>query len=305
MFGLFGVLDFDGWVTLDPRKSAQIDKRVDGGLNFGGDEGTNHALRVPGRAVGPKGQSINRRDIRERLTVMRLVLAILGLLFVQSAFGQEFSTEDRFGKSVDQVLAMGHDKWYTWFTDSSRGAESTAGMAMAERIYADCLKVKNDEAKAKLSPEDKAYYDRIEKSMKNLVSNIADVGYAVTGGGTMWIPVISAAVTEVEQTVYDLLHGSKGKPASQSAVWAEYTKALKIVQSSKEDIATYANDKGERYGEAIKNMYKVNDEFNGIVNLSKNRQVWQKSLIFDCCKNVIGLVRSMTQPEDRSGSVSY
>ncbi|HLO98223.1 MAG TPA: hypothetical protein VK171_06485, partial [Fimbriimonas sp.] len=60
------------------------------------------------------------------------VVLILTCCFGVAA-AQPYTDQDRLGKTSEQVVALGHAGWLSWFCDPSRAGE--AGKVQAERIY--------------------------------------------------------------------------------------------------------------------------------------------------------------------------
>lgn len=201
---------------------------------------------------------------------MQYDAGMLNALFA-CLLAQEFTTEDRFGKSVDDVVAMGRDKWHEWYTHSDRGGGSTAGESFAQMIYADCLKVKNDAHLALAKGPKEILIHRLDPFFTNAMNNCTDAGRALTGGGTMWNIIHSGCQADKQETVRDLIWPRPKMPrATQSDVWKASRQALKALSDNKEDIDTYGTPGSLTYESAVTSLHRVNDEFYQCVRLVAN-----------------------------------
>lgn len=174
---------------------------------------------------------------------------------------QDYSDQDRFGKTVDQVLAMGQDKWHAYYTDESRGGGSTAGESFAQMIYADCLKVKN-QAHFRVARDSKtALVLSIDPAFERTVSNCVTAGEALTGGGTMWHIISAGAQVERQLTIRDLIWPKKESPrATQATAWKEYSTAYKEVADSQSDIESYSDRGKEAFRDAVTALLAVKSD---------------------------------------------
>ena len=106
-----------------------------------------------------------------------------------------------YGKTNAQVLAMGRKGWYGFFT--SKAGDSTAGMAGAQALYGEALAWRNDKY-------GKARIGRLRRLLQDTRNDAVGVGYAATGGGTMWNVIAADLYADAEETLYAVL-SKKGK----------------------------------------------------------------------------------------------
>lgn len=164
---------------------------------------------------------------------MRLFLfALLSPLLL----AQDYTDQDRYGKTESEVLAMGHSKWAEWFTDSSRAGESTFGMADAERIYCVARTKKNREIIASLPDLEKAHFEKVVTLMANLNKSAVFVGRGFTGGGSLWTILQPGMEATAAQALADVLTSTKAETAKQADVWAAVKVARKTLSANRESM---------------------------------------------------------------------
>ncbi len=224
---------------------------------------------------------------------MRLILTLSFALIFSLTFAQKYSQEDRFHMSVEDVLKMGHDKWFAWYTSGERGTESTLGMSEAHAIYADCLSVRNRRLMMDLGPNDQSWLTSVESDLETIGKTMGEAGFAISGGGTIWIPLFSHVSVEVQQCLYDLIKSTPKPLATQDSVWASWRKGLAEVRKHKDDIATFGESTGTTFETVEKTIYGVNGTFNHIVMSSKNQKAARKGRLFATCKVLMDLVFAM------------
>jgi len=223
---------------------------------------------------------------------MRPILAFLILWAAPFVSAQEFTDTDRFGKSCADVLAMGHDPWVEWYTDSSRGTQSTAGMAAAERIYSECLRERT-KAKLRTVPEaEKTEIEGLETSLRTMLQECVTAGYALTGGGTMWIPFTDAAEVGVQEALWDVLNPDliTKKVSEQDAVWNEWKRATKAIKKNASDIDDMAGISGTGSQKALASLDNVSKEFAKVVQRVATRPAKVKKRVFYQCRRLLEMV---------------
>lgn len=206
---------------------------------------------------------------------------------------QEFKDEDRFGKTVDQVLAMGRDKWHDYYTDESRGGGSTAGESFAQMIFADCLRVKNNHRFRTARDSKTAVIISLDPGFERTVSNCVTAGSALTGGGTMWNIISSSAQVERQLTLRDLIWPTKQMPsATQTQAWKEFKASWKDVTDSKEDIESYSDRGNAVYQEALNALRQVNTDLNDTIKKVELMPASFKGRVFAFFVDQLKMVRT-------------
>lgn len=138
---------------------------------------------------------------------MRALLPLLLILSGAAAFAQAPSKADLQGKTPDQVVAMGREKWYGYFT--SKVGDSTAAMSGAERLYGDCLKLINDRIIVKMPKAKRDLIGRLRVQLYRFDDEAVRLGEILTGGGTMWNPVYAGLQADCEEAVSVFIGRSK------------------------------------------------------------------------------------------------
>lgn len=214
-----------------------------------------------------------------------LAAATLALLLTQ-----DYTDQDRFGKTREQVLAMGRTKWHEWYTHESRGGMSTVGETFAEMIYADAVGKQNKDLLMVAKGPRIAIIIELDQGFGRTIDNCTAAGMTLTGGGTMWRPISAGAEATRQETVHDLLWPKEKQPAAtQAQVWKSWTRALKNITDNKSDIESYAN--GDfTYDKAVKNLYTVNGDFNAAVIKIKDQDAKSKARIFAFYDDMLRMV---------------
>ena len=212
---------------------------------------------------------------------------------------QEYTDSDRFGQSIDSVLAMGREGWHEWYTDGSRGSGSTMGETFAQMIFADCLKYKNDAHFLLAKDKRERLIRDIDASFGRTVENCVKAGMSLTGGGTMWNTIGAGAQATRQETVRDLIWKTKKMPgSSQTEVWKSWHKASKALDDNKSDIEVTAESGGLMFDQAKKHVYRVNDDFNVVVHKVKNQDESFKRRVFAFFKDMLELVTLGSEQEN-------
>jgi hypothetical protein len=214
--------------------------------------------------------------------------SLLALCCLSSS--QQYTQEDRFGKSVDQVLAMGHNKWFDWYTDSKRGGYSTAGMSQADQIYAECLGIKTKERLVKASPKDRDFVNLLDERLRSVLIGCVSAGRILTGGGTMWINIGASAEVERQEVLHEIAFGSKSAPkASQDMFWKAYNVAIGELAKNKADIESYKSAEGG-YQEAVNQMSDVKNAVALLVPELQKRPDADRRRVLAYCTRMVKMV---------------
>ena len=194
---------------------------------------------------------------------MRSLIA-LALAFL--AIGvQAQDTKDTYGKTNAQILAMGRDRWYTFYT--SKAGDSTAAMSSAYGFYYDAATARNDALIAKAG-ERKATATKLRKLLTDYCNEALGLGENNTGGGTMWNPISGSCMGDEEDVVYAYL--VKKGPSAKKIVVSTVTKKLDslgalIEKTHKDPSATYF-----KYEDAKESLKKMRSDFADLTALAKS-----------------------------------
>lgn len=142
---------------------------------------------------------------------------------------------DWLGMTPAQVEKMGRIKFMDAF--GARHGNSTAAMCESERSFGAALRVLNDAHEKKHSPKNKAVVARLRPLAEQFFAHAADVGYAISGGGTMWNPVYAGVPADVEEIVAQLYGRAPLAPGVvQAEVWKTIVGAEATVRDSANEI---------------------------------------------------------------------
>ena len=115
---------------------------------------------------------------------MRLVLAFL--LIPSLALAQKHA-----GKTCDEILMMGHDKWFDFYTD--KVGSTTVDMSDASNTFAECLAKRNTAALPKLPEVDRKWVTEQHAIARKISMDLYTL--EARDGGTLY--VIVAAMDNV------------------------------------------------------------------------------------------------------------
>lgn len=184
---------------------------------------------------------------------MPIRLAALILLLLASAAALPQSKT--YGKTNAQILAMGRQKWFDFYT--SKAGQSTLDMSNAERLYGAALKERNDTLLRKQTKTRQEAVASIRKSGTAFGYGMVTVGFAYTGGGTIWNPIIAGVSADVEEALYDILarkplSKEQRKAPTLAALQKEVDQVGARLVKDRKKIAEYDTPSGTYYEDAVK-----------------------------------------------------
>lgn len=138
---------------------------------------------------------------------MRLPVLLVACCLASPLFAAGPSRKDLQGKTPEQVVQMGREKWFHFFT--GKVGDSTAAMSGAERLYGDSLKFVNDKTIVKLPKAKRDSIGRLRQQMDTFHSELIYLGDMLSGGGTMWNPVYAGILADCEELVAVFIGRSK------------------------------------------------------------------------------------------------
>ena len=113
----------------------------------------------------------------------------LALALVLMRPGAALAQEETFGKSEAQILAMGENKWDAFYM--AKAGQSTAAMVAMSSIYGAAMEHRNDQL-AKHAPKSvQLKITSFRRQLNNFAGAAIDIGYNLSGGGTLWSQVSS------------------------------------------------------------------------------------------------------------------
>lgn len=147
-----------------------------------------------------------------------LLLAVL-IVIVSVPVSAQDSSDDRLGKTCDQILAMKVEDWSELYVKQKQGGE--VGYDQAYEVYAECMKKKNDTAAGKLPATAAQRLQKYRKLCGGFREDALFLEQAYAGGGTMYTHAAARGQVDDEQLIASLLRiyhkPSPGKSAGSSA----------------------------------------------------------------------------------------
>jgi hypothetical protein len=198
--------------------------------------------------------------------------------------------KDTFGKSNDQILSMGFDAWFKFYT--TKEGNSNFGMAQASGLYADALAARNDRLLRGLPSARRRQITELRALFKAFVNHAVEAGSATTGGGTMWNPVSTGLHKDAEEAVYGLL--ARRRPRTPSRVVSDVTRELEKQRQLMErqmrsnDIEAAGRTQGREA------MDDLNRTYRSIVTRAKGLSRAESDLVLNFCLGTLkGLIPSV------------
>jgi len=192
---------------------------------------------------------------------MRTIL--VAFIALVAALGSAQDLKETHGKTNAQIIAMGYDKWYGFYTKLE--GESTMGMSSAAVLYASALAWQNDGIIAKQAPVKQSQSKKLRELFGKFADDMANLGKTFTGGGTMWTVIGAGFQVDVEETLYALLGGHA--KAAPHLVVSKVDKELESVRK-------------ELVGMGDKDFYGVYTRDEAMKSLSDAKQVYQELVKF-------------------------
>jgi hypothetical protein len=206
-------------------------------------------------------------------------LALIGLLGACAA--QDL--KDTYGKTNTQILAMGYDKWYAFYTE--KAGETTQGMAGANYRYATAIEWRNKGLLSNLPAIRRKSYERLAKAMDDFGTSVIHVERVLNGGGTLFQITFSSNAIDLQQTLYGLLVG-KVKPAPPRVV-SDVRKELTALEASFQKAPADTWKYEYKREDTAKYVKKAKDSFNQILSEAKALTRKQSDLILEYCRSAI------------------
>lgn len=221
---------------------------------------------------------------------MRAALLVLIALVASLCHGQDL--KETHGKTNAQILAMGYDKWYGFYTRIE--GESTLGMSSAAILYAGALAWRNDEIIAKQGPVKQSQSKRLRELFDKFSDDMNDVGRALTGGGTIWTTIGASAQVDVEETLYALLGGRM--KAAPALFTSKVNKELDLLGKDVDAMDESLVPAGFKKSDVIAQVAHAKDLFKEIVKFAKYRSRADSDRILSFC---LGRVKDARQDDGK------
>jgi len=158
-----------------------------------------------------------------------VVLALLPALCAAQA------QHDWLGLAPAQVEQLGRAKFMDEF--STKHGSSTAAMCDAEVSYGAALRSLNDDWVARRAPKHAGIVTNLRPLTERYYVLTTDLGFAFSGGGTMWNPVYAGIPADVEEVSGQILGRTKlGPGADQAEIWKTLASAQGIVDDTAKEM---------------------------------------------------------------------
>jgi hypothetical protein len=195
--------------------------------------------------------------------------------------------KETFGKSNEQILSMGFDAWYKFYT--AKEGHSNFGMAQAPGLYADALAARNDRLLRRQSSARRRQVTELRTLFKAFGNRAIEAGSSTTGGGTMWNPVSSSFYKDVEETIYGLV--GPRRPRTPSRVVSDVTREIEQQRQLMErqfrsnDIEPAGRTRGREA------MADLNRTYRSIVTRAQGLPRRDSDLVLNFCLGIVkGLI---------------
>lgn len=208
-------------------------------------------------------------------TVSLLVLALSG--------------QSTLGKTDAEILKMGRSAWYDYYV--SKEGDSTADSCNAEQAFGEVLKRRNDRLLQK-TPTKRALIHKVRTDLKAFQSAVYDVGYALSGGGTMWNVVYAGVLADTEETVGHLLgaRDPKVKPRKTSEV--KQALAALAAKVAREKASIEAMPSGGGMKAARTGLATATRSLNRLISTAAKRPRTESDAILFCCMEAVETFRA-------------
>lgn len=195
---------------------------------------------------------------------------MLATLLCSLLIGSSQEHDSKMGMTDKQIVAMGQQDFVN--TYSEKYGSSTAAMCDAEVTYGDAILRINNAALKSKSSTTRTAVTSLRKHMASFRNEMADIGRAFSGGGTMWNIVYSGTTADVEETIA-LISGVRVNK-SKSLKVSDGTKAIDgLAKFAKENEAEYETykDSGGGKAEVNSSLAIARKEYAQIVKIAAKR----------------------------------
>jgi hypothetical protein len=208
------------------------------------------------------------------------ILAALLLLIPVISVAQD--SYDTYGKTEAEILAMGHEKWNTFY--ESKAGDSTAAMGEQNEIFGEVATRRNDRLLKKAKAQTKKRVAKLRNLMGDFAGTACELGSNMTGGGTLWNPIEADIPAGVEQVVFGVLGGKAGaaKPIRVSAAQWEMATLAKQIEKNRTDPEAQAYFK---YNEAKAQLKKMKAALTNILEIARSLNRYDSDRILGFCKD--------------------
>lgn len=153
-------------------------------------------------------------------------------------FAIQWNRANYLGKSPEQIVAMGRDKWTDLY--GKKVGDSTKDMCDAQEKYATALRNLNERAMKRLPRTRQTWLQSMRKDAVEYASTAHQIGSILTGGGTIWQPINATIAPDVEELVADSIVGKKMPLYKMKSFDAAMDELKVVINQSKDDVGEHA-----------------------------------------------------------------
>lgn len=228
-------------------------------------------------------------ELHRRLTRMQWMKTLAAVAAVASVATSAVAQDRKatFGKSNDQILSMGFDAWYKFYT--AKEGNSNFGMAQAPGLYADALAARNDRLLRRQPTARRRQVTELRTLFKAYANHAIEAGSATTGGGTMWNPVTTSLYKDVEEAVYGLL--GPRRPRTPSRVVSDVTREIENQRQLMERQLRSNDIEPAGRAQGREAMADLNRSYRSIVTRAQGLSRRESDLVLNFCLGTVkGLI---------------
>lgn len=209
--------------------------------------------------------------MRRLAIALFLALSCLGL-------SQQYTDQDRFGKTEAQVVAQGKKGWITWFTDPARGRES--GKAQAIKIYAMALYADNKKRLATRTDEEQKFFNGVWIDFANIAKSALTIAHSLRGNDETISVFAAESSSWINELISKLLdRPTRVVPVTAAQVYAELDAAKKMIDAGTVDYAKVG------VGGLRSHIERCSKRFD-------NRSKAEQALFWSSCMDMVKVIRS-------------
>ncbi|MBX3097580.1 MAG: hypothetical protein KF812_12010 [Fimbriimonadaceae bacterium] len=161
-------------------------------------------------------------------------------LFVMALLTHAFTQDesDRLGLTNPQIVALGYEAWSAKYSEE-RG-DSTASINIGNTVFRDALLEEDDKIIARWPESRRSFILNLRRDLNVTTRDVVEVGYVVTGGGTIWSNIETGRLVHNEQTISKVLNQRFNSRTTQDEVWTAYQQMNLKFERSVTDMGRYA-----------------------------------------------------------------
>jgi hypothetical protein len=146
-------------------------------------------------------------------------------------FAIQWNRANFLGKSPEQIVAMGRDKWTELY--GKKFGDGTHQSSEAQEKFGIALQNLNDRAIQRLPKTRQVWLKEIRQTTREYAVEAHQIGSNVSGGGTMWQTFDATILPDVEQAISDCIINKPLPPVRLKSFESEFQLLDKVVLEAK------------------------------------------------------------------------